>query len=738
MTFSIKKILRPFLNLARCKISDLKRKYFHQFFPIKPIVINFNANDICNSKCVMCNIWKQKRDKEISADELESILRDKLYSEVRHVGVTGGEPTLRKDLCDLYDTICRTLPSLTGVSIITNAIRDKTVIDQLNEIKKVCDKHRISFSVMVSLDGFGDTHDLMRGRKGNFESAINVIKSVKEMTGVPLSVGCTITRENVWEVDTLLDYLRENQIYGRFRVAEFIDRLYNNELKSNIRNFDQEELYHLACFFQKLILTFEDNEEYQRTYKSIINMLLGGKRQIGCPYQTKGIVLDARGDLQYCAPKSKKIGNSLSQSSAEIYSHNLEERRNILSDHCNDCIHDYHAEITFPEKLRAYQEIFWHEMLTIKRIGLAKLFQPILTWHRLKKREKSVLIVGWYGTETVGDKAILGGIIDDYTKNSHHYKLVIASIYPFVTAKTVKELGIDARIIPFYSSKLIHHAGMASEIVMGGGPLMDMEALAIPLWAVELARMTSKKSVIYGCGIGPIRNDKYRSVVTKIIKKADHVFLRDAQSVQLAQELSGRDDIEYSGDPAKPYIKKAISSTGNGQKPIINCFIREWTQEYQGNLSDVDFDRVKNEFEFKLSEVIKRLARELNVTPNFYPMHTFVVGNDDRDFFRRYTKTFFKDQEFNMYEKNASVNGVIESMKSARYNLCMRFHSVLFAHTLGANFFAIDYTNGGKIAGYLQDEEASSHMMSLQEISGQSIDISCDRIRNRLLENEEV
>lgn len=24
-------------------------------------VINLNANDICNSKCVMCNIWEQKR-----------------------------------------------------------------------------------------------------------------------------------------------------------------------------------------------------------------------------------------------------------------------------------------------------------------------------------------------------------------------------------------------------------------------------------------------------------------------------------------------------------------------------------------------------------------------------------------------------------------------------------------------------------------------------------------------------
>ena len=37
-------------------------------------VINLNANDICNSKCVMCNIWEQKKEKEITTDDLKKIL----------------------------------------------------------------------------------------------------------------------------------------------------------------------------------------------------------------------------------------------------------------------------------------------------------------------------------------------------------------------------------------------------------------------------------------------------------------------------------------------------------------------------------------------------------------------------------------------------------------------------------------------------------------------------------------
>jgi polysaccharide pyruvyl transferase WcaK-like protein len=42
-------------------------------------------------------------------------------------------------------------------------------------------------------------------------------------------------------------------------------------------------------------------------------------------------------------------------------------------------------------------------------------------------------------------------------------------------------------------------------------------------------------------------------------------------------------------------------------------------------------------------------------------------------------------------------------MKKSKLNICMRFHSVLFAHTLNTDFIAIDYTMGGKIHAFLKD-----------------------------------
>ena len=39
-----------------------------------PRVIQFPVNDICNSQCQMCHIWKQKLGRQITRDEVRAAL----------------------------------------------------------------------------------------------------------------------------------------------------------------------------------------------------------------------------------------------------------------------------------------------------------------------------------------------------------------------------------------------------------------------------------------------------------------------------------------------------------------------------------------------------------------------------------------------------------------------------------------------------------------------------------------
>lgn len=713
MLKSIKTIYRQGRTLYRLKREENIR------VDAKPVVLNLNIIDSCNSKCTMCNIWKQKEELEITPEQLESTLSDPLFSELKYVGVTGGEPTLREDLPEIYNSIIKAVPNIKGLSIITNAIEHEDVIDRIKKIKEICDKNNVVFSAMVSIDGVGKAHDQVRGTKGNFDTAIKVFKYLKEELKIPTSFGSTISKINAWDADDLLYYAKKHDMYGRFRIAETINRLYNHNRGKVIRNFDADESYNLMLFFEKLKITYERNTTFQRTYSSIQNMLQGGERLIGCPYHNNGLVLGSRGQVSYCAPKSKVIGNAITSSALDIYRQNFKEKERILKENCKDCIHDYHASITYQEHKNRLIEIFDSKVLSINSVGRAKRISRVLKGGSTSSDKYTVFIIGWYGTETVGDKAILGGIINHYQKKfGSGVEFIIGSLYPFITIRTCEELNITAKVVSTKTMDLIRYSKSSNEVVMGGGPLMDLEVLFVPYLGFKIAKLYNKKTTVFGCGIGPLKYEKYSKVVNEILKLADDVKLRDRKSIAIYEAFNFKTEAEFFGDPAKGFVLSRSKAINVEKEKVLSCFLRDWTFEYfSGEKSD--FEEKKTLFEEGIAQLIKKEANRLNVERiEFHHMHNFVVGNDDRDFSRRFIETYFEDDKrVIMNKKLSTVDSIITTMKMSELNICMRFHSVLFAHTLKTNFVAIDYTMGGKIQAYLEDNKMTDSLISIESLT---------------------
>lgn len=689
-------------RLLALYIERLKLRYTPFLVFRKPLVINFNATEVCNSSCTMCNIWKNKQGVELTSLELQSALSDKLFSKVQHIGITGGEPTLRKDLPQMCESIISALPSLKGVSMITNCIDYETVILQITALKNICKYFKKDFSVMVSLDGVGDVHDQVRGIKGNFEATTKVIAWLKEQS-ISFAFGATISKINASQVDNLLFYVKQNDLYGRFRVAEFIKRLNNQDRLDVIRNFNEDERYNLWLFFFKLQLDFETSKSFKRTYKSIQSVLMGGSRLIGCPYHDGGIVFNARGELAYCAPKSKIIGNAAVKSASNIFLSNRGERNRILREDCNSCIHDYHAPLSYTEYISEIKALYSKRFAKDTRWKYLNLVLPLLKKPKHIGRY-TIFIVGWYGTETVGDKAILGSIINHYNAIYNDCKIVIGSLYPTVTQRTCQELSCDAQVVDTQSVDLIMYAGMADITIMGGGPLMDLDELYVPLRAFQAAKRNGKKTIVYGCGLGPL--NRKSDIVKEIFLLADEISLRDMASVALAQEWLPGSVIDCSGDPAIQYVQKQAVGIQPAPKNQLACFLREWSVEYKAaDESIAQFLEKRSRLEDGIAIYIRSLADELQVESIcFYHMHNFVLGGDDRDFSRRFIATYFPNDGRVSFDNGLStVNSIILNMKASRFNLCMRFHSVVFAEVLQTEYAAIDYTRGGKILHFLED-----------------------------------
>ena len=681
-------------------------------------VINLNVNDICNSKCVMCNIWKRKKENEITPEQLHHILKDELFNNVKHIGITGGEPTLREDYLAIATQILETLPNIEGISSITNCIKHDVVIARVSDVIALCKRYNKSFSLMLSLDGVDSVHNKIRGVENNFKSTMKVYEALKNKTTIVF--GCTISKDNVWDVDELLTFFQENKLTARFRVAEFIKRLYNDENTEAIRNFTADEKYHLILFFYKLIHKYEKDEAVIRTYQSIINILNGGERTIGCPYHKNGIVLSARGELAYCAPKSEIIGNALTEKASTLYQNNLTEKKRILKTDCSNCIHDYHAPITYPEQLKLDKDEYWKQYLKIESSISFNEHEQVSP---IKNKQHQVFITGWYGTETVGDKAILAAIIDElYQLHTPNISIIITSIYPIVTQKTMRELNIKAKVIDAYSKEFVAYAKGADTVIMGGGPLMDLEELALPLFAFKLSKLNPKNTtIVYGCGLGPLTFERFINSVKEILNLSDTIKLRDQESVDLAIKwLDNNNSVELSGDPAKKYLQKiTLNNKNKAKENKLSCYLREWTYEYSRNISETEFEQLKLKFELAIANYIKHQSELLVVNEIcFEHMHNFVIGNDDRDFSRYFIKKYFSDYNIKVnYNKQLStVDSIANNMVLSKYNIAMRFHSVVFAHTLNTPFTAIDYTRGGKISNYIADNSIPENLLSVEQI----------------------
>lgn len=679
-----------------------------KFFPSLPTTINFDITYHCNSRCSMCNIWKHERANEFTLEELRKALSRRLFRKVEHVGLTGGEPSLRKDFFEIVDVLVESLPRLKSLSTITNCVSPSRSISIITYLYEKCKKAGIGFGLVLSMDGVESCHDRNRGVKGNYVSLMKVVDFVSN-NKIPFSLGYTITKHSIPSIYETFEMARNHNWNIYFAIAEYIDRLNNQECEA-IQSFTDDERYELQLFFHKLMNDSSIPAYYRRSYWKNFELLSGHARPIGCPYHKEGIVLSPELDVGHCAVKGKTVGNALSNNITSRFFLTWHRNKKYVGRFCDSCYH-YHFQKSIKEEVTILKEKMVRKFVSTDNLEMIGVYSKFCTKPDINN---FVLIVGWYGTETVGDKAILATVLKDYA--SKGYNLVVASIYPFITYRTLQELGIRATIIKSESKELIRYSKFAEKVIMGGGPLMGLYDLKYPLVSFSVSHLYKHENVVYGCGIGPVRTENYKNKIQCILALSDVVTLRDSDSVKLFKEWFPEKDVKQVEDPAIKFIKERSEAFQTTMKEnVLACFLRKMPIEYSN-------EHDTNWWEERLAFYITLLAKRYGVNKVvLYSMHNFWVGNDDRQFARYFKKRYFCDLEsdFQVEVDNSlsTVDNTIEKIRSARAVLCMRFHSMLFAHTLGADYKVIDYTRGGKIQAFLKDHDFLSHLVELSRIN---------------------
>jgi MoaA/NifB/PqqE/SkfB family radical SAM enzyme len=278
-----------------------------------PYELNFAITYKCNSRCTICNIWKEKSGNELSLDEIGKIT--KKIDFIQWVRLTGGEPFLRKDYIQVVKLFKKNLPNLFMLTTPTNGLLPYLIFEKVKEILKFFDKRYV---ITVSLDGPPSIHDKIRGMKGSWNKAVETYKKLKvlekENKNFKVFFGYTISPKNVGFFEKTVEEVKK--IVPEITVDDFHINLFQT---SNIyyKNLDKKidkKFIEKAKKEVKIILKLRERNDLvssiENKYLELgIEYLKIGKVPIKCNVYNLSSFIDPFGNVFPCTVFDRNLGN---------------------------------------------------------------------------------------------------------------------------------------------------------------------------------------------------------------------------------------------------------------------------------------------------------------------------------------------------------------------------------------------------------------------------------------------
>jgi MoaA/NifB/PqqE/SkfB family radical SAM enzyme len=312
--------------------------------PFAPRALHYVATHRCNARCVMCGIWQEHEGEraELSLDELGTLLEDRLFAELRYVGISGGEPFLRPDLPEIAALFRARCPRLRRISITTNGLLPQRIGASLGRLLELFGGNGVLLDVSISCHAFGDRLSELTGVPGAFErirETVDRLDAERRAGRLTLSMNCVLLQKNLDEIDRLIAWTRERQIPLSFVVGEVRSRFANQGLAEAMLPAERRDA--LVAFFEAQALDLSRSGLASLRYRELARLLRDpkGRRSLACYYAMGGFVLGPDGSLFYCS-HSRKIGDCRERSAQETFYDPAQlayRRTDLLENECLRC-----------------------------------------------------------------------------------------------------------------------------------------------------------------------------------------------------------------------------------------------------------------------------------------------------------------------------------------------------------------------------------------------------------------
>jgi MoaA/NifB/PqqE/SkfB family radical SAM enzyme len=277
----------------------------------------------CNSRCQMCYIWKNPTEPK---EEVSLATLAKLPAGFDNLNVSGGEPTLRKDLHEIADLLH---PKARVMEISSNGLHPERLLPIIKKYPNI--------KVRFSLEGDQQTSDSIRGEKDGYATKVAGLRMLREAGGTDLGFAMVIQDENVDQLVDVYEFARREGFELATSTLHNAWQFYKNDNYF----YDRRAVAHKVEGLIEAMLRSNKPKNWFRAYLNLglIEKILGHDRLIPCSAGRDFAFIDPWSDVWACNVRSDlPMGNLARQSWDEIMqSEQTEQTRTKVANCDQNC-----------------------------------------------------------------------------------------------------------------------------------------------------------------------------------------------------------------------------------------------------------------------------------------------------------------------------------------------------------------------------------------------------------------
>jgi MoaA/NifB/PqqE/SkfB family radical SAM enzyme len=165
----------------------------------------------CNAFCQTCFYHEElNQPGDLTFAQLEKVSHT--MPPITDLWLSGGEPTLRRDVSEIIDLFVAN-NGVNRIIIPTNGLLKTRTFEIVD--KALAKWPTLDLYLNIALDGYGETHDRIRGVPGNWTKALDCIEwlyplKAKYTDRFRLNVNTVVCAENYTEIEMLAEFMWQN------------------------------------------------------------------------------------------------------------------------------------------------------------------------------------------------------------------------------------------------------------------------------------------------------------------------------------------------------------------------------------------------------------------------------------------------------------------------------------------------------------------------------------------------